>query len=1167
MSKKSGGLTILLILFILIASASYVLGSPTVFYGTPRVNGVTVITGTNISLLVNNVSRTSVLANASAAIVYQIECPDTDFPAGNASFMIENLIAVGWGYCDGGSKLLNINATDNTPPVNTSSISPTLLIYDNSGNVNLSGVGTCSDDGYGMNETGPYRLAYKAMGSSPDTNCNVGGYNITNLTWGTSNDISFAGVADNYYCIQLQCQDLAGNIGYYNSSNNVLYDPTAPTISLVNSSFNTSNTTLSITFNYTDNTSSSNNASCTLYVDGISVASNSTTLNWTNTVLTASSTQSDGTHTAYVNCTDLAGNIGKSSTTLTVMIDTVAPTVTISSPAADNWTSDNTPTITFKFIDSISPGASCTIDINGIAYGINTGVVNNTNTNVDVNASLAEATGYSLKVNCTDNVGGNLGSSTARTINVDNTAPTVIASSPADNNWTTDTTPSFTFTATDALSTSFNCVLDINGTNYGTNTSVLNNTATTITANTALAENTGYSWNVNCIDLAGKAASSTARTINIDATAPVVSLSSPANNNWSTDTTPDFVFTATDNINSTLSCVLDIGGTSYGTNGSVVNNTATTITASVLAEATGYSWKINCSDQLQTTAATARTINIDNTAPTVSLSSPATNNWTTDTTPSFTFTATDALSTSFNCVLDINGISYGTNSSVANNTATTITASALAEASGYSWKVNCTDLAGKAASSTARTINIDNTAPSVTINSPSANASTNDNTTAINLTFTDTLSSTASCTIDVNGTAYGTNSSVANNTATVISINGSGLADNTGYSLKVNCTDLAGKLGSSTAQSLTVDTTAPSITVINSSDVTSSSATLNVVTNENATCKYATNGTFNFSASGTVFSTTSSTAHTTSLSSLSASTAYNYSVKCNDTVGNIMSTANSTDFTTSAATTPHTGGGGGGGGYYPSSETSAQQSIVAGGSGSFDFTKLYVTEINVTVKNGTTGKFTVTNSTKPSGSPLAIASADGLVYNYFEITSTIPNSNIATATITFKVLKTWISSNNIDPDQVFLKKLVNNEWVELPTIRTGEDASYYYYETTVSSFSSYVIVGHNKKAAPTVTTPAPTHKACSNLKCQATAGAGTDECQADSDCAAATTPPAEKPAAAEEKPPVPEAKKAGPSTALQIVTVIIIFVAVALVILSGVKKKRGRLKPIQEFKG
>jgi len=286
-----------------------------------------------------------------------------------------------------------------------------------------------------------------------------------------------------------------------------------------------------------------------------------------------------------------------------------------------------------------------------------------------------------------------------------------------------------------------------------------------------------------------------------------------------------------------------------------------------------------------------------------------------------------------------------------------------------------------------------------------------------------------------------------------------------------------------------------------------------------------------------------------------------------DSDGTCESAFGETTSTCSADCPSGGGGGGGGGGYYPSSETSAQQSIVAGGSGSFDFTKLYVTEINVTVKNGTAGKFTVTNSTKPSGSPLAIASADGLVYNYFEITSTIPNSNIATATITFKVLKTWISSNNIDPDQVFLKKLVNNEWVELPTIRTGEDASYYYYETTVSSFSSYVIVGHNKKAAPTVTTPAPTHKACSNLKCQATAGAGTDECQADSDCAAATTPPAEKPAAAEEKPPVPEAKKAGPSTALQIVTVIIIFVAVALVILSGVKKKRGRLKPIQEFKG
>ncbi len=153
-------------------------------------------------------------------------------------------------------------------------------------------------------------------------------------------------------------------------------------------------------------------------------------------------------------------------------------------------------------------------------------------------------------------------------------------------------------------------------------------------------------------------------------------------------------------------------------------------------------------------------------------------------------------------------------------------------------------------------------------------------------------------------------------------------------------------------------------------------------------------------------------------------------------------------------------------------ETATETPITGGSSGSFDFNKndLDVTNINVTIKDGVnvSSTFTVTESSKPLLAPLAIAGTDGLVYSYLEIVSTIPNANIATATIRFKVLKSWFGTNNINPQNILLKKLVDNKWVEYATSQVSSDGLYYYYETKVTSFSTYVIVGGYNFATPIV---------------------------------------------------------------------------------------------------
>ena len=92
--------------------------------------------------------------------------------------------------------------------------------------------------------------------------------------------------------------------------NQFTIDSSAPIVTIVNSSFNTSDSTPSITFNYTD--ALSINATCVLYFNDVAVNTNSSTINNTNTLLTPNSTQIDGSYIVYVNCTDLAGNENKS---------------------------------------------------------------------------------------------------------------------------------------------------------------------------------------------------------------------------------------------------------------------------------------------------------------------------------------------------------------------------------------------------------------------------------------------------------------------------------------------------------------------------------------------------------------------------------------------------------------------------------------------------------------------------------------------------------------------------------------------------------------------------------------------------------------------------------------------------------------------------------------
>ncbi len=133
----------------------------------------------------------------------------------------------------------------------------------------------------------------------------------------------------------------------------------------------------------------------------------------------------------------------------------------------------------------------------------------------------------------------------------------------------------------------------------------------------------------------------------------------------------------------------------------------------------------------------------------------------------------------------------------------------------------------------------------------------------------------------------------------------SGLADGT-YNMYVSVTDGFGNTSTSSARTFTVnnDLTGPIITP-GSNTISTSTATIEWTTNENASSSIA----YGLTASyGTVSTSSGHTTHSVSLSGLTPSTTYHYSIHAVDAVGNITDTSDAT-FTTSAYAAPSSGGG------------------------------------------------------------------------------------------------------------------------------------------------------------------------------------------------------------------------------------------------------------------
>ncbi len=174
--------------------------------------------------------------------------------------------------------------------------------------------------------------------------------------------------------------------------------------------------------------------------------------------------------------------------------------------------------------------------------------------------------------------------------------------------------------------------------------------------------------------------------------------------------------------------------------------------------------------------------------------------------------------------------------------------------------------------------------------------------------------------------------------------------------------------------------------------------------------------------------------------------------------------------TLSATPPPPPGGKRGGyvGGPAVDSETQKLGDISANIAKSAKFSKsdtLNIEEIEVlTDQDASNVKITVKESGKPAGAADPISSAEGKVQKYLDITATnLPNSIISRVTISFKVSRSWVDNNGIDPTELFMFRYYGGAWNRLETTLILQDSKWYYYRSTSPGFSIFAIGGYKFK--------------------------------------------------------------------------------------------------------
>lgn len=237
------------------------------------------------------------------------------------------------GLSDG---IYYFNATVNDTYGNSNSTSTRTITLDTTYPLIDYGTGTESDNAnvsqsnvyvnVSVTETNEANITFRIYNST-------GEVNTTTYTDGTRT-VNWTSLADGTYTYNATVIDYAGNSNT-TPTRTITLDSTNPIITLIAPADSTSSTTsaYNFTFNVTDDQTISN---CSLIFDGSIINTLTSVNNSGGTNGMYNSSLSIATHTWSINCTDIAGNVGNSSTR-TLIVSAAATTTTTSSSGGGGY--------------------------------------------------------------------------------------------------------------------------------------------------------------------------------------------------------------------------------------------------------------------------------------------------------------------------------------------------------------------------------------------------------------------------------------------------------------------------------------------------------------------------------------------------------------------------------------------------------------------------------------------------------------------------------------------------------------------------------------------------------------------------------------------------------------------------------------------------------------
>ena len=421
---------------------------------------------------------------------------------------------------------------------------------------------------------------------------------------------------------------------------------------------------------------------------------------------------------------------------------------------------------------------------------------------------------YTINVTAAQNASGTvMAQNIANTFLLDTISPNSTASSPAQNSYRNLSLIDITFALTETNINTTNCSIT-NSTGSIVNSTV--NTSTgTVHCYLSVYVNDAYNITLTHYDLAGNQNSTTIENVTLDRINPQVSITTPATNATLTSRTIDVTLTVTEsNINLT-NCTIK------NSTGSILNSTTNTSTGTVhcymkIYQDTNINITATTYDLAGNQNATTNSnITVEATKPTATLTLN-------DTSPvavgnvTFTLDFSEAMNQTINTTVKIkNSSTYNiTEIGWTNSTRWTGWYNFTTGTGDGNYTVNITaakDLVGNTMDQDiTNTFILDTTNPAVTINSPASDTNLTSKVITINLTVTEVnLNYTNISIVYTNGTVA---NSTTNSTTGEYLINLSVSADGT-YNITATSYDLVGRSASALNTNITIDSTAPTVTL------------------------------------------------------------------------------------------------------------------------------------------------------------------------------------------------------------------------------------------------------------------------------------------------------------------------------------------------------------------